>query len=127
IGLSWRRGLTLGELGDPAGAAAEARRALGLFGESPSRTGRDVEFGTAAVTRRGRAWPGGRERRAPTPRGGPPAGGREKRWGARGTGVTKKRNTGGRGRPGARRPWRDDFRLLRGDLPSPAEPFARGR
>ena len=33
-----RRGLALGDLGDPAGAAADARRALGLFDGLPPRS-----------------------------------------------------------------------------------------
>jgi tetratricopeptide (TPR) repeat protein len=41
-----RRGLARGDLGDTAGAAADARRALGLFDELPSRSG-DEWFQTA--------------------------------------------------------------------------------
>ena len=121
-----RRGLARGDLGDFAGAAADARRALALWEGLPSRTGQEW-FETACAAPRWRAWPAGPARASRPPRRRPrptwrwpPAQGRG-RWATAAPTPSAPRTPSTRSAAG------DDFRLLMMDLVFPAEPFAAAR
>jgi serine/threonine-protein kinase len=119
------RGRVRRELGDPAGAAADARRALGLYDGLPARSGVEwYETACCHATLAGLAGAPG----SGVPVGGGPA------EAERAMSLLRKAVGMGLRTPDAFRTEaalgllrdRDDFRALMMDLAMPADPFARG-
>jgi len=119
-----RRGLARRETGDPAGATADARRALGLYDSLPSRDGK--EWFETACCHAALAGLAGRDGSGASA----PAAASEAETAMD---LLAKAATMGYGKPDVHRtesaldPLRNraDFRVLMMDLAFPAQPFAR--
>jgi tetratricopeptide (TPR) repeat protein len=127
ITLSWRRGLVLGGLGDPGGAAADVRRAPRILDESPPWTGRGFEFETACC-HAAMAGLAGRPGSGVSTAEGQAAADRAMEWLRRAVAMGF-RNLDHIRIESALDPLRsrDDFRLLMMDIAFPIDPFAPGR
>jgi hypothetical protein len=122
VHLAWRRGLTRGELGDPAGAADDARRAIGMSeGLSPS----PWSFFETACFHAALAGLAGRAGSGVSAAEGSEEATRAMGWLRRAVAVGY-RNANEVRIESALDPLRsrDEFRLIMMDLAFPAEPFA---